>query len=719
MSPLFTFYIATSWLIPHKTISLLVVPLLSAQSGDGYTIEQFKTTYLLAVFAVGVIMAIFLVYNYRNNLKRQKSRHTKNLTHLPSVQALNDEPFKALDDHPTPSAVCRNDGFIVYVNKVFASVFGSSPTNMQRLSIYNILPAHISSTLFEAIKESATDTIESMSGFYSPTTKTRYKLLCQKCNKNVSDTSNMLVTLEKMPHHDEVPAASGDETKEVLLQLLNMATYAIFVEDYEGRILQVNNAACEMQGVERHELIGKILEEFSPGDFRKEMAQRQQFMASNSSVVFKSITYPKNSAPIPVEIQVSKLKYFGKEALIFALHDLSESIEKKKELDEYKIKAEESDRLKSSFLANLSHEVRTPMNSIMGFAELLAESDISEKERREFIKLIRQSGKELLTQINNMIDFSKIEAGLVQLKIEICNFETVFHQLHEYWLEENRSENEVKLFFELPKEMLRNGIASDRIRLKQVLKVFLSNSIKYTKNGVIEIGVRPKAPQLYEFYIRDTGLGIPEDKHRQVFENFRQADDTNERQFSGMGVGLSVASRLIQFLGGHQWVVSEPGKGSEFRFVLPDLLFPQRSPFLQVSCGPVTMLNKLMVVAPSEEIYQDLCQNSKPVNYQIFWAQNAQEMKSMLLSNNIRFIIIAVDQLPFWQEMLPKIRAINSSLQLIGVSNQLDTKRKERLMSMGLDEVIRTPVNIPILLNILERKEVTSMSILSTVFYQN
>jgi len=375
--------------------------------------------------------------------------------------------------------------------------------------------------------------------------------------------------------------------------------------------------------------------------------------------------------------------------------------------------------LKSSFLANLSHEVRTPMNSIMGFAELLAESDINEKERREFIKLIRQSGKELLTQINNMIDFSKIEAGLVQLKIEICNFETVFHQLHEYWLEENRSEKEVRLFFELPQEMLKNGIASDRIRLKQILKVFLSNSIKYTKNGVIEIGVRSKAPQMYEFYVRDTGLGIPEDKHRQVFENFRQADDTNERQFSGMGVGLSVASRLIQFLGGHQWVVSEPGKGSEFRFVLPDLLFPQRSPFVQVSCGPVTMLNKLMVVAPSEEIYQDLCQNSKPVNYQVFWAQNAQEMKSMLLSNNIRFIIIAVDQLPFWQEMLPKIRAINSSLLLIGVSNQLDTKRKERLMSMGLDEVIRTPVNIPILLNILERKEVTSMNILSTVFHQN
>lgn len=719
MSPLFTIYLATQLLIPTKSISILTAYLLAAQTDEGYSVEQFKTTFLFAIFAVGIAMAIFLIINYRNNLKRQKSRQNPAAPDLPPASASNEEPFKALDDHPTPSALCRTDGIIIYVNKIFATAFGSSPANMNRLLIYNILPAHISSTLSEAFKESAPETLESMAGFYSPTTKTRYKLVCNRNYKNRSGTPTILVTLEKMPHYDEVPTASGDEAKEVLLQLLNLAPYSIFIEDYDGRILQVNNAACEMQGLERHDLLGRVLEEFTPGDFRKEMAQKQQYIASDSSLVFKSITYPKGSPPIPVEIQVSKIKYFGKDALIFALHDLSESIEKKKELDEYKIKAEESDRLKSSFLANLSHEVRTPMNSIMGFAELLAESDISEKERREFIKLIRQSGKELLTQINNMIDFSKIEAGLIQLKIEICNFETVFHQLHEYWLEENRSENEVKLFFELPKEMLKNGIASDRIRLKQILKVFLSNSIKYTKTGVIEIGVRPKAPQLYEFYVRDTGLGIPEDKHRQVFENFRQADDTNERQFSGMGVGLSVASRLIQFLGGHQWVVSEPGKGSEFRFVLPDLLFPQRSPFMQVSCGPVTMLNKLMVVAPSEEIYQDLCQNSKPVNYQVFWAQNAQEMKSMLLSNNIKFIIIAVDQLPFWQEMLPKIRAINNSLQLIGVSNQLDTKRKERLISMGLDEVIRTPVNIPILLNILERKEVTSMNILSTVFHQN
>src|SRR5690554_8084288 len=124
------------------------------------------------------------------------------------------------------------------------------------------------------------------------------------------------------------------------------------------------------------------------------------------------------------------------------------------------------------------------MNSILGFAELLAEPDINAKERKEFIRLIRQSGKELLSQINNMIDFSKIEAGLIQLKVEICNFETLFHQLHELWLEESQNSNEDKLFFELRPEIQRDGIASVRSRLKPILKVFLSNSIKFTPNEV-------------------------------------------------------------------------------------------------------------------------------------------------------------------------------------------------------------------------------------------
>lgn len=693
---------------------------LAADAGGSITFSQLKIATYFLLFIIGAIITAFLIFNIRRNLGRTKaikSRYSSANT-INEPEENDSEHFQVLNDHPTPTAVCSSAGMIIYLNKAFAEALGSTQANMQHLLVFNILPTKISSALSPIFNEIGSSGYESSSDFFSPATGKRYKVLVKRASKSGSE-GRLFLTLNSIKPNDEKPGLPHSSGKEIVLQILNMAPYAMFIEDNDGLVLEANNKACEMQGVERKELVGNVMDELSPMNLKKEISAHKKSIANNRVVDFKSILYHKNGTPIPVQIHVSKVDYFGTEAIMLIIVDLTKAIENKKELDEFKIKAEESDRLKSSFLANLSHEVRTPMNSIMGFAELLAEPDISNKERKEFIKMIRQSGKELLSQINNIIDFSKIEAGLIQLKSDICNFETLFHQLHEYWLEESHDNGDVKLFFELPQNIIRNSIATDRVRLKQILKVFLSNSIKYTKKGVIEIGVRIKAPQLYEFYVRDTGLGIAESKHKEVFEQFRQADDSNEREFTGMGVGLSIASRLIQFLGGHQWVVSEAGRGSEFRFVLPDLLHPQGSPFLQVSCGPISMINKIMVVSPSEDIYLGLSQNSKPVNYQVFWAQNAEEMKAMLVSNNIRYILVAVDQLPFWQELLPLIKEINNEVEMIGVSNQLDNMRRNRLISMGLDEAIRSSVNIPILLNIMERKELSSMNIFSTVFHQN
>jgi PAS domain S-box-containing protein len=679
------------------------------------SLHLIKNAFTIVLFLLGVAMAIFIYFNLRNNRKRKP-------THLFSGidnQSENKEPDKKvqnttiLDAFPVPTCICKGDGTITYSNTAFATVFGSLPGHMKSLSLFNILPAHITSFIsFEN-----DEPLSSPNGFYSPNTKTRYLVNWQKNTKNGTQKS-FLITLEKMVEVEHMDQHL-EKSKLLIRSILDHLPYPIIIEDKGGCILEINKPACIMHGMERESLIGRKISDLSPDDLEEEISARQQSLSNQNGVCFRSVTYPQNGQPLPVEIQVQKTDYFGIPALFLTLKDLTESIEKKKELDEFKIKAEESDRLKSSFLSNLSHEVRTPMNTIMGFAELLAEAEIDAKERKEFIRLIRHSGKELINQINNMIDFAKIEAGLINLKVEICDYETLFHRLHEYATEEIGTEKDIKLFFELPPELIKNAIATDISRLKQILKIFLSNALKYTTSGVIEIGVRTKAPQLYEFYVRDTGFGIAEEKHRQIFEKFRQVNDTYSREFSGMGLGLSIASRLIQFLGGHQWVISEPGKGSEFRCAIPDLLFPTGSPVLQVSCGPSTVINKVMIVSPTDTIYQELCHDSKPVNYQIFWAQNAQEMKSMLLSNNIKYLLIAVDQLPFWQELLNKIRSIDAKVQLIGISDQLDIRRKARLISMGLNDAIKTPVSIPVLLNILERNDYMALHVLTTSFNQN
>ncbi|TCO06006.1 ATP-binding protein [Natronoflexus pectinivorans] len=683
------------------------------------SLNQLKQSISIALIVLGVAMAVFLIINFRNNMKRRKTPSGISSAPLmePSGQ-FNQLNFSILDHHPTPTAICRNDGIIEYVNQNFSRAFGSTPTNMIRLLLFNILPGHISTALSYTLEENKSTSGETSSGFFSPNTKTRYKVRWQLSDAKKNEKNRLIITLEAVPKVEFIDQKENEGIG-IIKEILDNAPQAIFIEDESGVILEVNNAACSLHGLSRDEMIGRVITELSPDDFRKEITQKHQLLSEHDGVKFKSVAYPGHGVPKPIEIHVNRINYMGKKALLFIITDLSEQIERKKELDEYKIKADESDRLKSSFLSNLSHEVRTPMNSIMGFAELLAEPEINENERKEFIQLIRQSGKELLNQINSMIDFAKIEAGLIHLKTDICNLEILFHHLHDYAHDILKNNDKLKLFFDLPRDLIKNSIASDRHRLKQILEILLSNSLKYTDEGVIEVGVKIKAPQLYEFYVRDSGLGIPEDKHRQIFENFRQGNDGNSREYSGMGIGLSIASRLIQFMGGHQWVISEPGKGSEFRFVIPDLLYPQGSPFMQVSCGPTTMLKKVMIIAPTEELFLDLCNDSKPFNYQILWAQNALEIKAMLLSNNIRFILIDLDHLPFWQELLPRIKSIENKVQMIAITDHLDYKRRERLKSMGFHDAVKTPINIPILLSLLEKNELSAIYSLTSSINQN
>jgi len=668
---------------------------------------------------LGMAMIAFFLINLRSNLKRKRGGIPSKSIRKGRLPEDNEplEEWNILNAHPTPTAIIKRDGVLLHINPAFANVFGTSPENMSQLLLFNILPAHVSTDLSISISRQYESSGTTTNSFFSPNTKSRYVASWHRGEKKDTIKNEILIILEKVAEQPKKENSSTplEESQKLIKQVFDLSQAGIIIEDYNGTIIEANEAACNIYGLQHQELVGKELAGLSSADFRKAIATSPQIL-SGQGTSFRSISYLQGTSPLPVEVKVSKITYFGKQALVFVVNDLTEKIENRKTLDELKLKAQESDRLKSSFLSNLSHEVRTPMNSIMGFAELLAEPGFDKSEREEFIRLIRQSGKELLSQINNMIDFSKLEAGLINLNIKVCDFDILFNQLHNFAFERMIPGQELKLFFDLPSSIMKNGIATDVDRLKQILTIFIDNSIKFTKSGFIEVGIKLKAPQIYEFFVRDTGIGIPEDKHQQIFENFRQVDNSNSREFAGMGLGLSIASRLIQLLDGHQWIVSEPGKGSEIRCVLPDLLYPHESPSRQVSGGPSTMVKKIMVIAPTEDIYLELSNKSKPVNYQVFWAQNAQETRAMLLSNHIRYVLIAVDMLPFWQELLPKIRSIQKKIQIIGISKNLDPSRKTRLISMGLNDVVGTSITIPVLLSILEYNMTVSGNLLESGF---
>ena len=231
-----------------------------------------------------------------------------------------------------------------------------------------------------------------------------------------------------------------------------------------------------------------------------------------------------------------------------------------------KEKAEESDRLKMAFLANMSHEIRTPMNGILGFAEILRQPGLSRGEQEKFIDIIEHSGRRMLDTVNDLVDISKIETGQVKMYITETSIKEQLGNLFEFFMPQAKQKG---LQFIL-KDAVPDSTAfvnTDRSKLDSILTNLIKNAIKFTPQGEIEVGCRQKGPFL-EFYVRDTGIGVPPGKQAAVFKRFEQADIEGAASLQGSGLGLAISKAYVEMLGGEITLESEPGRGSIFSFTI-------------------------------------------------------------------------------------------------------------------------------------------------------
>jgi len=237
------------------------------------------------------------------------------------------------------------------------------------------------------------------------------------------------------------------------------------------------------------------------------------------------------------------------------------------ELIAAKDKAEESDKLKSAFLANMSHEIRTPMNGILGFADLLKEPELTGEEKQEYISIIEKSGLRMLNIINDLIDISKVESGQMEISISEINVNEQIEYIYTFFKQEIKRKG-MQIIFRNDLSLQEAYIQTDREKLYAILTNLVKNSIKYSDIGTIELGYLLK-DNFLEYYIKDTGIGIPPDKQEAIFDRFIQADITDKRAFQGAGLGLTISKSYVEMLGGKIWVESENGNGSIFYFTIP------------------------------------------------------------------------------------------------------------------------------------------------------
>jgi PAS domain S-box-containing protein len=247
--------------------------------------------------------------------------------------------------------------------------------------------------------------------------------------------------------------------------------------------------------------------------------------------------------------------------------DISDRKRYEEELRIAKEKAEESDRLKTAFLHNMSHEIRTPMNAILGFSDLVFDEDVSESSRKQYYAIVRNSGDQLLSIVNDILTISSLETKQEKINIDAFDVNVMIRQM-ETIFRQQASVRGIEVAARTDVDDSGSTILTDGTKITQILSNLLSNALKFTLEGSVKFGVKPVGNDL-EFYVTDTGIGVRPDYLDKIFDRFRQAHEYENKKFAGSGLGLSISKGFVELLGGRIWLESEPGVGSTFRFTVP------------------------------------------------------------------------------------------------------------------------------------------------------
>jgi two-component system, sensor histidine kinase len=251
---------------------------------------------------------------------------------------------------------------------------------------------------------------------------------------------------------------------------------------------------------------------------------------------------------------------------------LADEIERvKAELQLIRLKAGESDRLKSAFLCNMSHELRTPLHAIMGFSGLIANPSMPEDDKVTYANIINRNVDSLLEVINDIFDISQFESGITGIEVESVNVNDLLNSLVTWINLEKANVGKEDIIVKTSKANKDIGfsISTDGYKLKRALSHLVFNALKYSDKGFVEIGYTFSENHIINFFVKDEGIGFTKDKLEIIFSQFRQVDETPTRQFGGLGLGLTIAQKFTSILNGKLWAESEPEKGSTFYISIP------------------------------------------------------------------------------------------------------------------------------------------------------
>jgi len=373
-------------------------------------------------------------------------------------------------------------------------------------------------------------------------------------------------------------------------------------------------------------------------------------------------------------------------------------------------KAQESDRLKSAFLAAMSHELRTPLNAIIGFSEIINENKPPLEEVFEFNETILSSGNHLLKIVEAIFDIALIESGETKLSLEDVRLNIILNEVIEISKIDREKANKNNLALNLINSLEEKDllIKTDAAKLKQILINLLKNALKFTHSGEINFACRIDKSgdrQVILFLVEDTGIGVPKTKQDFIFDAFRQAEDSNTRKYGGVGLGLAIAKKLTLLLGGNIWLESEEGVGSKFYFTIPI------EEEIKFSTIPILKENKysrlkektILVVEDIEYSYEFLQIVLEKPGVNTLWAKNGKEAIAFCSENKDIDLVLMDINMPIMNgyDATREIRKTMPDLPIIAQTANAIAGDRERALASGCNDYISKPIKKTELLALL------------------
>ncbi len=501
--------------------------------------------------------------------------------------------------------------------------------------------------------------------------------------------------------------------------LLSTIPALVYFKDNNLKYRLVNDAYIEFVDKPSEEIVGSLMEDIIPDYMDKEEYDRyeRQVLRTGQPIYNLEERVLKNGEPIWIATNLAAVSNAKGEiiGLVGISWDITQARAYQNQLENAKEQAEEGTRAKSEFLANMSHEIRTPLNGIIGMSHILAQSDLSKKQK-EHLRILISSGDTLLALINDILDFSKIEAGKIEFDERDFEIAHIIDEVQNV-LSIRAEEKSLSFSFETA-ENLPPRYNGDEYRLKQVILNLCNNAIKFTEKGSVKVFIEAldatKTHQQIKCTVKDTGIGIAKERLEQLFTAFTQADTSMTKQYEGTGLGLSISQKLIEMMEGEIGVESSLGEGSSFWFTAflknPISASTNKYNTEEQDAPSSSKSNLVVLLAEDNMVNQKIASyNLKQLGYTVEVANNGAEAVDKFKKNDYHFILMDI-QMPIMNghDATKEIRRLEEEMAgrnhtpIVALTANAMRGDMERCFAVGMDAYLSKPFKAPDLLNVLK-----------------